>query len=369
MDNKTWDMGLLSLPRFLASVIVVLFHCRTRSDFLGDAPRIVSAGPQMVTFFFVLSGFSLMLAYYGKEGFSPKTYWTNRLVRILPIYLIGIGLALVVNPFVGKEFTFMGLVLHLTFTHALVPPYPLSINGPAWFMSVLVVFYLLFPPLLSAIRKVRPRAGLLFAAVFTVWLLTQITLALLLNSGFYQGFPSASHDLLYYFPLAHLGSFLMGVAAAYGVLTDPRWRLSSNTALGIFLLSVTAVAFVIENQAAVRSLVHRGLPFGSSFYAPFFLPMIFSCSMIRGRAGKFLSMRLWALLGEISFAVYMLQIPVRGITSLALESLPLSYDLRMLIYLLILIALGYLLVLGVERPFRTFIRKKQSEGFLKKQHP
>ena len=37
----------------------------------------------------------------------------------------------------------------------------------------------------------------------------------------------------------------------------------------------------------------------------------------------------------------MLQIPVRGITSLALESLPLSYDLRMLIYLLILIALGY----------------------------
>ena len=82
--------------------------------------------------------------------------------------------------------------------------------------------------------------------------------------------------------------------------------------------------------------------------------------MLQGRARDFLSAPLWAVLGEISFAVYMIQIPVRGITSLFLENLPLSYDLRMLIYLVVLIALGYLLVLGVERPFRKYILKKRS---------
>lgn len=360
MVNKTWDMGLLSLPRFLASVIVVLFHCRTRSDFLGEAPRIISAGPQMVTFFFVLSGFSLMLAYYGKEEFSPKDYWTNRVVRILPVYLIGLVLALIVNPFVGKEFTLTGLVLHLVFAHALVPPYPLSINGPAWFMSVLVVFYLLFPPLLRAVKKYRPHPGALLVAVLAFWLLTQLILARLINSGFYHDFPSVSRYLIYYFPLVHLSSFLLGVSVAYGVVSDDRWRLSANAALGVFLLSLATVALVIENQTAVMGLIHKGLPFGSSFYAPFFLPVILACSMLQGRARDFLSAPLWAVLGEISFAVYMIQIPVRGITSLFLENLPLSYDLRMLIYLVVLIALGYLLVLGVERPFRKYILKKRS---------
>jgi peptidoglycan/LPS O-acetylase OafA/YrhL len=357
--HKTWDMGLLSLPRFLASIIVVLFHCRTWSPFLGASPRIFSAGPQMVTFFFVLSGYSLMLGYYAKTEFSAREYWTNRVVRILPVYLIGIVLALIVNPFVGKEFTLTGLLLHLVFAHALVPPYPLSINGPAWFMSVVVVFYALFPVILSAVRKYKPRPGLFFAAVLLLWAVTQAVLSHLLDSGFYQGFPSASHDLIYYFPLVHLSSFLMGVSAAYAVMTDKRCRLSGASSVVVFLTSLAAVAFAIEKQAVITRLIHHGLPFGSSFYAPFFLFLILSCSMMKGRSARFLSLPLFRVLGEISFAVYMLQIPVRGITVYLLDGLPLSYDIRMLLFLLVLIALGFLLTFRVERPFRDFIMKKR----------
>jgi peptidoglycan/LPS O-acetylase OafA/YrhL len=360
MGNKICDMGLLSLLRFLASIIVVLFHCRTRSPFLGEALRIFSAGPQMVTFFFVLSGFSLMLAYYGKKEFSYKEYWTNRAVKIVPVYLVGIVLALIVNPFVDKPFSFTGLLLHLTFTHALVPPHPLSINGPAWFMSVVVVFYAIFPLILSVIKKWSPKPALLFASVLLLWFVTQAFLSHLLDSGFYKGFPSVSHDLIYYFPLVHLGSFLIGVSAAYGVIVSERWRLSGTSAALLFFISLATVTLVIENQAGLTALLHHGVPFGSSFYAPFFLLVILSCSMLQGRFKQILSMPIFGVLGEISFAVYMIQIPVRGINSFLVDGFPLSYDVRMLIFLVVLISLGSLLTFKVERPIRNYVKKNRA---------
>jgi len=365
MGNKICDMGLLSLLRFLASLIVVLFHCRTRSPFLGEAPRIFSAGPQMVTFFFVLSGFSLMLAYYGRKEFSHKEYWTNRAVKIVPVYLVGIVMALIVNPFVDKPFSFISLLLHLTFTHALVPPHPLSINGPAWFMSVVVVFYAIFPLILSAIKKWAPRPVFLFASVLLLWFATQAVLSHLLDSGFYKGFPSVSHDLIYYFPLVHLGSFLMGVSAAYGVIVSERWRLSGSVSAFLFVLSLVTVALVIENQAGLTAIIHHGVPFGSSFYAPFFLLIILSCSMLQGRFKQFLSMPIFGVLGEISFAVYMIQIPVRCITSFVVDGYPLSYDVRMLIFLVVLISLGALLTYRVERPIRDYVKKSRAVSITK----
>jgi peptidoglycan/LPS O-acetylase OafA/YrhL len=355
--NKACDMGLLSLFRFMASVFVVLFHCRTRSPFLAAAPKIFSAGPQMVTFFFVLSGFSLMLAYSGNRAFSHRTYWTNRVARILPVYLIGIGVALVVNPFDEKPFTLTGLFLHLTFTHALIPTYPLTINGPAWFMSVVVIFYALFPFVLKGIKKLSPRPERLIASAFLLWLLTQAVLAHFMTSGFYKGFPSASHDLIFYFPAVHFSSFLLGIAAAYGIQNDYRWRVHPSLAFALLFLSVFAVASVIENQVAVSRFFRHDIPFGSSFYAPFFLVMIVCCSMVKGAPARFLSLPVFAFLGEISFAVYMLQIPVRCITSYILENRVESYDLRMLVFLTVLIGIGIIINRTVERPFRIFLKK------------
>ena len=356
------DTASLSLLRFLASMIVVLFHCRTRSDFLSSAPRIFSAGPQMVTFFFVLSGFSLMLGYYGKTEFAHKEYWTKRASRIVPIYLIAIFLALLVNSFQNKAFDPIALVLHLTFTHALVPSYPLSINGPAWFMSVLAVFYALFPMILAYIKTHAPRPGRLFMGVLALWLITQACLSGLLNSGYYQGFPSLSHDVIYYFPLSHLSSFLLGVAAAYGLIRAGWFRMSGIKALVLFVLSIAVLVLVIEHQVFLMKAFHLRVPFGASFYAPLFLIIIVSGSMIDGRLKQCLSSRFCVALGDISFAVYMIQIPVRSITSYGLDRFPLSYDMRLLVYMFVVTALGFSFFYGVERPIKDYVRKNPRDN-------
>ncbi|MBT3880231.1 MAG: hypothetical protein HON76_21990 [Candidatus Scalindua sp.] len=58
---------ILTFFRFIAAVIVVIFHFgRDATGFSG----VLIAGPQMVTFFLVLSGFVMTLSYLNKKDFK-----------------------------------------------------------------------------------------------------------------------------------------------------------------------------------------------------------------------------------------------------------------------------------------------------------
>jgi peptidoglycan/LPS O-acetylase OafA/YrhL len=72
------NTSALSSLRFVAAIIVVLFHHRSESDFLKMSPKIVTAGPEMVTIFMVLSGFDLFLVYYDRTRFRVVEYWLKR---------------------------------------------------------------------------------------------------------------------------------------------------------------------------------------------------------------------------------------------------------------------------------------------------
>lgn len=52
----------LTFFRFIAAFIVVIFHFGTGTWFTKIFGRFVTAGPQMVSFFFVLSGFIMLLS-------------------------------------------------------------------------------------------------------------------------------------------------------------------------------------------------------------------------------------------------------------------------------------------------------------------
>lgn len=61
----------------------------------------------------------------------------------------------------------------------------------------------------------------------------------------------------------------------------------------------------------------------------------------------------------------MIQISVRCITSYILDGLPLSYDVRMLIFLVVVSSLGFLLTYGVERPVRDYVKKNRAVSLAK----
>ena len=73
----------LTFLRFVAAFIVVVFHFGRSTGLAQIARPAIISGPQMVTFFFVLSGFVLMVAYYPRNVTSA-TFYLARFARIAP---------------------------------------------------------------------------------------------------------------------------------------------------------------------------------------------------------------------------------------------------------------------------------------------
>ena len=81
----------LTFTRFIAAFLLFVYHFRE-----------IKSGEHLnlgVSYFYVLSGFVMILAYGKKEHISPKEYYINRLARIYPLHIMTLLLAIVANLF------------------------------------------------------------------------------------------------------------------------------------------------------------------------------------------------------------------------------------------------------------------------------
>src|SRR5215470_13120634 len=139
----------LTFTRFIAAMGIVFFH------FAPQVPPfnyffIRSAGIG-VSYFFVLSGFVLIVAYAGKKT-SPAIFYKNRFARIYPVYFTAL---LVMGSYLWLRGTLHAtdLTLCIFGVQAWVPTHTHDINYPAWSLSVEFFFYILFPFLVLIRRK------------------------------------------------------------------------------------------------------------------------------------------------------------------------------------------------------------------------
>jgi len=354
----------LSLLRFIAVMIVVLYHQRSKSIFLHSAPNILTSGPQVVAFFFVLSGFVLVLAYYDKNAFSLGDYYVKRIARILPVYLLALSLSVSLD-IAEEQFRPVALALNIFLLQSWIPTYPLSINGPAWFLSDLLFFYICFPLLVILLRKYAPDPKRVLFSGIVFWLSTQVVLTVLLNTSFYKGYPSPSHDYIYYFPPSHLCSFTLGVCGAY-FLVHKKDKLPMTSLNSVSMMIILSALFVVlmEFEPLYDEMMLLRLPFGASVYAPFFLLLILAFCVSSKRIAGTLSWKPFVYLGEISFGVYIMQAPIDRLVWLHVRKhmYGISEDGFMIIYLFILITVGIILFHVVERPIRKYANKR-SAGF------
>lgn len=347
----------LTFFRFIAAIIVVIFHYgRKATGFDG----VLASGPQMVTFFFVLSGFVMVLSYYNKGKIGVLSYWWARLSRIMPVYIFAIVLMVLYIHHENGKINATSLVLNLLLLQSWFPPHPLSINSPGWSLSVEMFFYLTFPVTLGLIKKYNLSAMKIAFAALVLWGGTQAVLAYFLSDHTPYGAQSLTHELVHYFPLSHYCSFLMGISGGVWFVTNGFRVRGYYQSIAIVGIAVLLVVSALNHQPQISDYLGFLPAFGSSFFAPLFLVFIMSIALCRTRVIEAFSVKPLVLLGEASYSLYILQEPVHQFYSRYFASDGATAQWNFYIYLASLTVISVLSFLMFEKPANKFLRRNYS---------
>jgi len=338
--------------RFFAALHVVLFHYG--STLLGPIPvlgDVAALGYYAVSFFYVLSGFVLIYSYTDDDGQARTTlrsFWRSRLVRLYPAYLLGFILCvpsvvhLVQQRHTGTGKAFLAACSYLLMVQAWHPRLVAWWNYPGWSLSVEAFFYLCFPFLLKRMRGIGIRGCYLL--IGASWL---ISASIYIASHMVQNLDAnelCSHGLAYH-PLLRLPAFLTGMAT--GKLYLHRREVAS---LGV-VPALSAIALCCAAMAATT--IFKQLTLRDTIVVPAYAWLVFRIAADDSVVSTLLAWRPLVLLGNASYAIYILQWPV---FSLAGEFGRLSDMSNFPIYLLLLAAVSVCFFMLVEEPLRQASR-------------
>ncbi len=354
----------LGFFRFVAAIVIVIYHYRYASaaqtiDFVHWP---IFNGVQMVTFFFVLSGFVNYLAYGGKPGsknaFSLPRFTASRIARVYPLYFFAFIIALLAFSAAGQVPSLTVFLLHVTTMQAWIPEYAQTLNFVTWTISVDIFLYAIFPPVLYWMHKQTTRFSVMVAVNIGLYVITQVVLSTVLSQSDYPGEPSVAHNFTHNFPLFHLSSFCLGMLAGYIATHFPyriQWLGGNLFSTGFFVMLLLAIIFGEQVNHAVGWALET-----PSSYAPLFMVMLLVVSCSKAVWLRWLEHRFFVYLGSLSYAIYIFQILVWFFyKSLVQPLLPqLSNTQHLILGILSLLIIAALSHKFVETPGNRWLRRK-----------
>ncbi|GGJ51443.1 acyltransferase family protein [Streptomyces brasiliensis] len=294
--------------RFLAALAVFAHHAflpipplRLMADDRTAyrlADWFTQAGGLGVSFFFVLSGF--VLTWSAREDDTTTSFWRRRLVKIYPVYVVAWVLAMVL--FAGSTTSTHVAVANLFMVQVWVPSYftNFSVDSPSWSLGVEAVFYLCFPLLLHAARRIGP-------ARLKYWITAVIGAVVATPALAYALFPTtprvpsgqvlsvSQYWFAYVLPPVRMADFALGILVALAV-RHGRWRDIGMVWSGLLLAGGYWLTFHVPYLYGQRAVL----------IVPIVLLIAATATAdIEGRFTLFRN-RTMVWLGEISFAFYLL---------------------------------------------------------------
>lgn len=330
--------------RGMGAPVVVLAHVWLNLGWLvpiGIVGTFLQHGAVFLVMFFVLSGFLLYRPFVeaALAGRRPSTrrYLRNRGLRVYPAYLLVLALSALVlgvattapfsvahgmapnPPETGWLWTSPVLLAqNLLFLQTWLPGSMMTGIGPAWTLSVEVVFYLLLPVIGAVVlgllvRRLRlpvllaaslPALGLVALGVFGKWLHLQVLSGLTPTEAFFADWGPTWQAVLARNFLVHCD--LIGCGMAVAVLYVA-WQGSSATRGRL-----AVVAGLIALGAGIFVFLPQIIDTGA---AVFWMGMVLLVAT-RERGGllgvptKVFDSRLLTWLGERSYSLYLWHMPV-----------------------------------------------------------
>lgn len=350
----------LTFTRFLAAITVVVFHYGDKAYPFTIPPldQLVPTGHIFVSYFFALSGFIMAMVYFRPaNNIQPIKYWIYRFARIYPVYLLGLLLTMFFNPKMWQDI--LAVRLNLTLLQSWWPPYPMTLNYPGWSLSVEAFFYILFPILLWLSYRMSLKLNAWLVGLF--WLGSLLGHTYLMNTVYVSG-NAFYHDLLFYNPLVHLNTFLVGcLGGRWWVETGHKhipnaWQ---NRAILLFstILIGLALLYLKDLPKTLGFPIRITLPNG--VLAPLFLVFIVSLAYENGLISKIFRLPFFVLLGDASYSVYILQYPAHIFyKKYLLPLIPNPTDTSgFYLYFLALILFSILIFKLIESPIRDLAKQ------------
>ncbi|WP_426476869.1 acyltransferase family protein [Chryseobacterium sp. CBSDS_008] len=333
----------ITFTRFIAAMAIVISHFNKdmflyNIDYISNVFLKANVG---VSYFFILSGFIMVVAYHKKERIDCFDYYKNRFARIYPLYVLGLLLYLVTRY---SNFSFYKIFLYLFGLQSWIPGKAMILNFPGWSISVEFLFYLIFPILYNYFYAKGNKSIWLITGM--IWIITQFFSGLYAESSYYEGPHTESHELLYYFPLMHINEFLAGnLAGIFFVKNHQKTNYDIPLVL-IFILIILSLIFI-------PLFYHNGL------MAVLFIPFIVLISKNNGVITRLFSMKPLEYLGEASYAVYITHIPVLYILREVIQwsGYSIKIDQVFGIYIIVLICTSVLFYQCIEKPLRDYLKK------------
>ena len=356
-------LPVLTTLRFFAAAEVVAFHAaQTRPGWekpVGLLSGLISGGHAAVIFFFVLSGFILAYVHAGASehaacGVKALRFWRLRFARIAPAYYLALVLALpivahVVAQSAASSWSIAaGLATVMLFLQAWWPAYITLWNFPAWSLSVECLFYALFPWLVRT--GARWPATIVLAASYALIVLASVWRVDLLSWTSIQAqTPLDDWLVLSFFPVLHLPLFILGMAMArlflFGPELSPRLH-AAMLGIGVGLL------VVIFGAASMLPSWTRS----DAALVPVFALVIFGGAGATS-AVPVLTLPVFLLLGEASYAIYILHIPLRYCWEILVDSVGMSLSpwLNFPLYFAFVVLVSVVVFRQIETPMRKWI--------------
>lgn len=288
--------------RFFFIILVVLSHYIGSSfDFGGECG---------VSFFFMLSGFVLSLAYserITKGLFSTTPFVVKQWIKIYPLHILTFIVMFALDIRLEKYCDITAVIANILLLQSWVPAdsFYFVANSPSWFLCDILFFYVVFSSLNKYILRSDNRKLL---AISLVVILLYICLMAVLPTYLVN-------PILYANPLTRLLDFIVGIILYKLYVSDNgialRDKLNGKSFLTVSLMELSVILLVVITAILYPHLPQRVRTVSIFWLAiPLFIFFFAMTDKHSGVISKFLQVKTMLWLGNMSFCIYIIHVPV-----------------------------------------------------------